>query len=389
MLPAGHFSEHQDAQFIAGIHESGTLGVVAGAHGIAAQVLFQNLRVQPLDAVRHGVALIGKALVAVQAPQFHPLAVQVQPACHELQGAETEADRFFVQHTGGQAAGAGPDELYREGVQGGVLDAPRVHAVQGAGDGQGKLPAVHRAAPGGAADLRLQRAAHRLAHRGGVDAEITLGPGLDEHIPQIGRFLDVQADGAIDAAVGQVVDLPAEGRNVQILAAVTAHGHHVFLAEVQGTGQIHRKGSIAAPMVEQPPPVAEHGGIVGHRPESEQDRAACPLPGRKEFLPVTAHPLIFVLAAVVVGQDFDRMRDAHRLQGQPGAVRAHQGRVECRGKQPAVVPVVVFHSLISVPCKITLLLIVAQTYERKKNLRAIWGDFKAFLAEKAAECLPE
>ena len=72
---------------------------MAGAHRVAAKVFFQDLSIQPLDAVRHGIALIGVALVAVQAPQLHALTVQVQPACHELHGAETEADGLFVQHT--------------------------------------------------------------------------------------------------------------------------------------------------------------------------------------------------------------------------------------------------------------------------------------------------
>ena len=187
---------------------------MAGTHCVAAQIFFQDLSVQPLDAVRHGIALIGKALVAVQTAQLHPLAVQVQPACHELHGAEAEPQRFFVQHTVRQAAGARADELHREGIQGGVLDAPRVHAVQRAGDGQGQLAAVGGPAAGRAANFRLQGAAHRLAHSGGVDAEIALGFGLDEHVPQVGGLLDVQADGAVDAAEGQVVDLPAEGWDI-------------------------------------------------------------------------------------------------------------------------------------------------------------------------------
>ena len=39
---------------------------------------FDELGIQPLQAVRHGIALIGVALVPVDAPQHHPLAVQVQ-----------------------------------------------------------------------------------------------------------------------------------------------------------------------------------------------------------------------------------------------------------------------------------------------------------------------
>ena len=65
VLPAGHLHEHQQAQLIAGIQKSRALGVVAGAHCIAAQLLFQQLGIQLLNAVRHGIALIGVALMPV------------------------------------------------------------------------------------------------------------------------------------------------------------------------------------------------------------------------------------------------------------------------------------------------------------------------------------
>ena len=83
ILPAGHLHKDQQAQLVAGVEEGG-----AGGHrepdGVAAQLLFQQLGVQTLDAVRHGVALIGIALGAVEAPQLHPLAVEIKPSGHEL-----------------------------------------------------------------------------------------------------------------------------------------------------------------------------------------------------------------------------------------------------------------------------------------------------------------
>ena len=101
---------------------------------------FQELSVQPLDAVGHGIALIGVALAAVEAPQLHPLAVEVEPACHELQSTEAEPAAFLVQDPVGQAAGAGTDEPDGQGVKGGVLDAPRMDAVQGPGEGSDSSP---------------------------------------------------------------------------------------------------------------------------------------------------------------------------------------------------------------------------------------------------------
>ena len=318
--------------------------------------------------------------MTVQAPQLHPLAVQVQPARHELHRAEAEPHRLFVQHTVRQAAGARADELHGEGVEGGVLDAPRVHAVQRAGDGQGQLAAVGGPAAGRAANFRLQGAAHRLAHSGGVDAEIALGFGLDEHVPQVGGLLDVQADGAVDAAEGQVVDLPAEGRDVQVFAAVAAHGYHILLAEAQGAGQVHGEGGVAAAMVEQPAPVAEDGGVVGDSPEGEQHGATLPLPGRKEFAPVAAQPLVFIFVAVVVGQHLHGVGDAHRLQLQH-TLWAHERRVELGREQPAFVPIVVFHGSSPIE-KITLHLIVTQRYERKKKPGAVLQRFLAAFSTK-------
>ena len=154
VLPAGHLHKDQKAQLVAGIEEGGA-GGRGEAHGVAAQLLFQELSVQPLDAVGHGIALIGIALAAVEAPQLHPLAVEVEPARHELQGAEAEPAAFLVQHPVGQAAGAGTDEPDGQGVEGGMLDAPRMDAVQCAGDGQRQLTGIERPAARGAADLGL------------------------------------------------------------------------------------------------------------------------------------------------------------------------------------------------------------------------------------------
>ena len=117
---------------------------------------------------------------------------------------------------------------------------------------------------------------------------------------------------------------------------------------MQRTGQVYRKGGVAAAMVEHPPPVAEHGGVVRHRPEGKQHGAAQPLLGRKKLPPVAAQALVVVFIAIIIGQRFDRVRQPHRGKGKLRALRAHQRRVKGGGKQPALVPIVVFHSRISV-----------------------------------------
>lgn len=148
-----------------------------------------------------------------------------------------------------------------------MVQAPGVDTVQRAGDGQCQLAGIYSFGPGGAADLGLEGAAHRLAHSGGVDAETSLRFCLDEHIPQVGRLLDIQGYSPIDPAVGQVIDLAAKRRDVQVFPAVAAHSHHVLLSQMQRLGQVYGKGGVAAAMVEQPPPVAEDGGVMATAPK--------------------------------------------------------------------------------------------------------------------------
>ena len=128
---------------------------MAGADGVAAQLFFQQLGIQPLDAVRHGIALVGVALVAVEAPQLHPLAVEVQSPGHKLEGAEAKPGAPLIQDTVRQAVGARTDEPDGKGVEGGVFEAPGVDAVQGAHDREGELPLVEGPAARGTADLGL------------------------------------------------------------------------------------------------------------------------------------------------------------------------------------------------------------------------------------------
>lgn len=42
VLPAGHFGEYQQTQFVAGVQKRRAGGRIAGAHGVAAQFLFSS-----------------------------------------------------------------------------------------------------------------------------------------------------------------------------------------------------------------------------------------------------------------------------------------------------------------------------------------------------------
>ena len=93
--------------------------------------------------------------MAVEAPQLHPLAVEVQSPGHKLEGAEAKPGAPLIQDTVRQAVGARTDEPDGKSVEGGVFEAPGVDAVQGAHDREGELPLVEGPAARGTADLGL------------------------------------------------------------------------------------------------------------------------------------------------------------------------------------------------------------------------------------------
>lgn len=69
VLPARQFSEHQQTPPVALVQKILALGVVAGAHSGAVQLLLQNAGILPLQAFRCGVTDVRVALVSVQTPQ--------------------------------------------------------------------------------------------------------------------------------------------------------------------------------------------------------------------------------------------------------------------------------------------------------------------------------
>ena len=96
MLPAGNFGEHQQAYFVAPVDEVVALGIVAGAHRVAAQLVLQDVRVQPLSPGGHGIAHVGPALVPVQPSQPHSPAVEIKPVRPKFHPAEAETHTALV-----------------------------------------------------------------------------------------------------------------------------------------------------------------------------------------------------------------------------------------------------------------------------------------------------
>ena len=223
-----------------------------------------------------------------------------------------------------------------------MLAAPGLHPVQGAADGQRQLPHIGGPPARGGTDLGFEGAAHRLALGGGVDAEGPVRPRLDKDVPQPGVLLDLQIDPAVKPAVGQRLGLAAEGGDVQRFAAVAADGQDVFLPQPDRAGQVDGEGGVSAGVVAHPLPVAVDGGLVGRRPEGQQQGAALPAFGRGKDAPVAADQLVIVFVAVVEGQGFDGVGQPDRRKSGVAAIGLQQGRGELRGEKPAVVPVEMF-----------------------------------------------
>ena len=98
VLPAGQFGKYKQAQTVAFIKKILALRVMACAHGIAVQLVFQDAGVLPLQAFRRGVADVGVALVAVQPAQKGLFPVQVKAVRPEHSRPETEGGFLTVQH---------------------------------------------------------------------------------------------------------------------------------------------------------------------------------------------------------------------------------------------------------------------------------------------------
>ena len=91
---------------------------------------------------------------------------------------------------------------------------------------------------------------------------------LDLDVPDRHRVGDLEPDVAIDAGVGEVVDLPAEGRDFRILTAVDAHRDEIG-AVPQQAGQARRERRVAVLVRGDLLSVKPDDG-VGHRPVEDQ-----------------------------------------------------------------------------------------------------------------------
>ena len=121
VLPARQLGEYQQTPPVALIQKILALGVVAGAHGGAVQLLLQNAGILPLQAFRCGVTDVRVALVSVQTPQKGLFAVEVKAIRPEFRRAEAKRHLFAIDGLSGCI-----QKLCRGMMQNRVLGIPRL-----------------------------------------------------------------------------------------------------------------------------------------------------------------------------------------------------------------------------------------------------------------------
>ena len=99
-LPARCIDDHEQTQFVAGIHKSRILRTVGVADHFHSDVL-QLFGIAPVDAVRYGITHHGKVLMAVSADQRLVIRFTVQPETFfsfELDAPDTDTAAVTVDH---------------------------------------------------------------------------------------------------------------------------------------------------------------------------------------------------------------------------------------------------------------------------------------------------
>ena len=342
VLPAGNFGEHQQAYLVAPVNKMLALGIVAGAHRVAAQLILEDVRVQPLGPGGHGIAHVGPALVPVQPSQLHPPAVEIKAVRPKFHPAEAEAHRPLIHRLA---------LLQQHGLQ---MVKVRVLAVPQSGllHFQERFLRFGIALPAG--QFPAAFAAHRKAQGepGGVFAGGQAAHGA-VHVRPHAEVIDeggaahLQKDFPVQPAVGQVVNDVAERGHVQRFPAVQLHRQVVGFAPAQPVGQVNGESGVAAAVLRQQRPVEIHPGKVGRALKGHPHPFAPPAFRRGEKAQIAAHHLIGLFAELVEGQHRHRVGQAHPFKVFLRGVQRGQRRFIMGREIPVVVPRDAFHAFSS------------------------------------------
>ena len=304
VLPAGNFREHQQTQPVALVQEVVALGIVGGAHGVAGQLLFQNPGILPLKAFRGGVAHVGPALVPVQPSQEGAPAVQVEAVGLEFHHPEAHLLLPHVHDLADFQQG------HPAGIEHRVLRIPRPDSRALDGDDAVGGEGLAHQTPFAPQQLHQQQTALGVVELG-TDFQGSQGGSGDEQIFDVAFLPDIQPDLPVQAAVGQIVDDVAEGRNFRILGGIQPDGQQVVLSQPDGFGDLHPEAGVAAPVLHQLPTVEKDGSDVRRAVKLEENVPSRQLSSQGQDFPIAAEALIGLRIGVVKGNLLHGVGQAH------------------------------------------------------------------------------
>ena len=304
VLPAGNFREHQQTQPVALVQEVVALGIVGGAHGVAGQLPLQNPGILPLEALRSGVAHVGPALMSVQPPQEGAPAVQVKAVGLEFHHPEANLLLPHVHDLADFQQG------HPAGIEHRVLRIPRPDSGALDGDDAVGGEGLAHQTPLAPQQLHQQQTALGVVKLG-TDFQGGQGGSGDEQIFDVTFLPDIQPDLPVQAAIGQIVDDVAEGRNLRVFGGVQPDGQQVVLTQDGGLGNLYPETGVAAPVLHQLPTVEKDGSDVGGPVKLEENVLSRQLSPQGQDFPIAAEALIGLRIGVVKGNLLHSVGQAH------------------------------------------------------------------------------
>ncbi len=98
VLPSRRLGKDGHSQLVTSSDKMVRLRIMGGTHGITAELVFEDIRVEPLHGARHRVADIGPALVSVQSAQLEFSAVEIEAVLLEFGTAEADPAAQGIDH---------------------------------------------------------------------------------------------------------------------------------------------------------------------------------------------------------------------------------------------------------------------------------------------------
>ena len=339
-LPARDTVHHDQPQLVAGVHESGRMGVVRKSNEVEPRLLDLQ-RVAVLCVVREGIAKVWVFLMAIRAAQVHPFAVDTKTLISTKRD-RANADPCFDDFD----RAVGIADCGFQGIKMGVIGVPRQRLAdeehldpRAIGTG-GQFPGLFGALTRNDLPLRIDQLVRNLANRllvtviayvgfdlqGGLcvgelgtrhkDAAARFQIGMNRvgHVQGIGDDqLHVAVEPAIQTKIERLERL--SGGDCGVVAVVELHGELVGFSKMYVVGDIDGKRQIAAVVLGQVNAIDPNLGDLHCSLELQQQAFAGHLLGQIELfaIPTDALPLI----------DDDQRLDARRVRqgdGQPLAV---------------------------------------------------------------------